>query len=218
MNDFVITQTPQFLRGFCFDLYPNTKTIKVKWQAIMLAIKNYFMDYFEYLKPSLQKRQKRRDKRLDEELIECYRIGERTKGKKGYKNKQKRNQYEHARQKESIKFMHGGGTKTFNDNLEPLMRYLRSNTGRPWNRVYSELCTKLDKTTVSGLHVFNHVFDFVSEHVWIENKKVYKLKNGHKEELTSWGSRKQFYVHPKTGLLLMAKEYTRWKYSRDGKA
>jgi len=164
------------------------------------------MNNLDYLKPSLQKRQKRRDKRLDEELIECYRLGSREKQKKGYKNKLKRNFYENAKQRESIKFMHGGGTKHFNDNLEPLIRYLRSNTGRPWDKVYSELCEKLDKTTVSGLHVFNHLFDFVSEHAWVENKKVYELKFGKKRELINRRQWKQFYVHPRTKLLCIVKE------------
>ena len=40
------------------------------------------MDNLQYLKPSLQRPQKRRDKRLDEELIECYRHGTRSKQKK----------------------------------------------------------------------------------------------------------------------------------------
>ena len=118
------------------------------------------MSNIEYLKPSLQKRRKHRDKRLDEEVIECYRRGTRSRQMKGYNNKYKRNCFEHAWQKENMKFMHGGGTKYFNDNLQPLTRYLQSNTGRPWNKVYSELCSRLDKTTVSGLHVFNHIFDF----------------------------------------------------------
>ncbi len=48
------------------------------------------MDNLQYMKPSLFKRQKRRDKRLDEEVIECYRRGSRLKQKKGYKNKLKR--------------------------------------------------------------------------------------------------------------------------------
>jgi hypothetical protein len=162
------------------------------------------MEALQYLKPSLQKRQKRRDKRLDEELIECYRRSWSIKQKGSYKNKVKKNIYEHAKQKESIKYMHGGGTKMFNDNLEPLTRYLQSNIRRPWNKVYSELCSRLDKGSVSGLHVFNHIFDFVSIHVWIENKKVFELKYGMKMEVTSRSSWKKFYVHPKTGLLLKA--------------
>ena len=88
------------------------------------------MEHLQYLKPSLWKRQKRRAKRLDEELIECYRSGMRSKQMKGYNNKYKRNQYEFALARESMKFRHGGGTKHFSDNLEPLQRYLLSHVGK----------------------------------------------------------------------------------------
>src|SRR5262245_757235 len=111
------------------------------------------MDNLQYLKPSLRKRQKRRDKRLDEELMECYRHGSRSKQRKVYKNKVKRNQWEHAPMHESMKYMHGGGTKTFNDNLEPLIRLLERRCERPWNKTFSELNKQLSKGTVSGLHV-----------------------------------------------------------------
>jgi len=162
------------------------------------------MDELLHIKPSLQKRQKRRDKRLDEELIECYRRGWRIKDKGGYKHRMKQNQYEDARKREGIKFMHKG-TRMFNDNLEPLIRYLQTNTGRPWNKVYSELCKSLGKRTVSGMHVFEHIFDFVYLHVWLEDRKVYALKWGKKIELRSGGTWKKFYVHPQTGLLKQAK-------------
>ncbi len=131
------------------------------------------MDSLQYLKPSLQRRQKRRDKRLDEEVIECYRRGTRSKQMKGYKNKMKRNNFENAHQHESIKFMHGGGTKYFNDNLEPLIRFLNSKVGKNWNKVYSELSKTLNKKTVSGLHVFNHLFDFVQLNTFTEGKEIY---------------------------------------------
>ena len=190
--------------GVIPDLTDFYKAVVPKETGLVKLFQLKIMDNVQYLKPSLQTRQKRRDKRLDEEVIECYRRGWRTKQMKGYKNKRKRNMYEHASQRESMKFMHGGGSKYFNDNLEPLVRYLESNTRRSWNKVYSELCHRLDKTTVSGVHVFNHIFDFVSEHVWIENKEVYELKFGRKALVISRGKWKSFYVHPQTGLLLMA--------------
>jgi len=166
------------------------------------------MNNLEYFKPSLCKRQKRRDKRLDEELIECYRTGMRSKEKKGYKNKMKRNGYEAARQTESIKFMHAGGTKHFNDNLEPLQRYLVSKVGKNWDKVHSELCRKLKKNTVSGLHVFNHLFDYVYVNVIVEDKTVYYLRFGKTVALRSTESWPKFYVNSKTGQLMKAKLIT----------
>ena len=167
------------------------------------------MDNLQYLKPSLQKRQKRRDKRLDEELIECYRRGNRSKQMKGYSNMIKRNNFEHAFQHESMKFKHGGGSRYFNDNLEPMLRLLERRCNRPWNKTFSELNKQLDKSTVSGLHVFKHVSDYVHENVWIENKKVYHLQFGRKRELVSSGTTKNFYVHPINGLLKKARQVSR---------
>ncbi len=164
------------------------------------------MDNLQYLKPSLQKR---RDKRLDEELIECYRHGSRLKQMKGYRNMVIRNNFEHALQHESMKFRHGGGSKYFNDNLEPLIRLLQRRCNRPWNKTFSELNKHLSKGTVSGLHVFNHIFDFVQTKVWIENKNAYYYWNGKKREIVSCGPRKEFYVHPVNGLLKKGREVSR---------
>ena len=165
------------------------------------------MDNLYYLKPSLQKRQKRRDKRLHEEVIECYRTRPWKNYKRGYKQKQKRNNYEDAPKRESITAMHGGGTKYFTDHLAPLVRFLESNVGRPWSNVYSELNKRLDRSTVSGQHVIDHLWGFVEVNVWIDNKKVYHMVAGRKTELYSFRRNKQFYVHPVTGLLLKAKKH-----------
>ena len=166
------------------------------------------MNNLEYLKPSLCKRQKRRDKRLDEELIECYRRGWHTKQKKGYKNKMKRNMYEKARLNECMKFMHAGGTRMFNDNLEPLIRFLASNVGKNWNKVHADLCKQLKKNTVSGLHVFNHLYEFVFENVDVEGKKVYYMQGGKHKELRSTEKFPKFYISTKAGQLMKARLIT----------
>jgi transposase-like protein len=168
----------------------------------------------QYLKPSLQKRQKRRDKRLDEELIECYRRGSRSKQMKGYSNMVKRNNFEHAFQREGMKFKHGGGSKFFNDNLEPMLRLLERRCDRPWNKTFSELNKQLDKSRVSGLHVFKHVSDYVHENVWIESKRIYHYQFGKKSELVSCGTTKNFYVHPTNGLLKKARQVSRDELGR----
>lgn len=163
------------------------------------------MDNLNFLKPSLQKRQKRRDKRLGEEVIECYRYSFTKPQKGGYKNKIRKNEYAYAKKQESIKFMHDRGTKYLNDNLEPLIRFLNTHQGKNWNKLYKELCIKLDKRTVSGLHVFNHLWDFVILKVKIENKKIYYLQSGRLTELVSYEKWPKFYIHPKTGQLCKAR-------------
>src|SRR6185437_7346824 len=38
-----------------------------------------------------------------------------------------------------------------NENLQPLRRYLRAQLGRPWDKVYSEICARIDRrNTVSS--------------------------------------------------------------------
>ena len=168
------------------------------------------MKNLDYLKPSLQKRQKRRDKRLGEEVIECYRGGSRVKNKNGYKNRIKKNEYAHAKKHEGIKYMHEGGTKWLNDNLEPLTRFLNTHQGKNWNKLYSELCRKLDKRTLPGIHVFNHLWDFVHTDVVIKNKKVYYLGFNGYTELIGTERWPKFYVNPVTGQLVKAKTIS-WK-------
>ncbi|OEK03992.1 hypothetical protein [Roseivirga misakiensis] len=157
------------------------------------------------LKPSLRKRQKRRDKRMHEELIECYRVGGRWQGnkRKGY-DKSHANNPDNYRKKEGIK-LRSGGTKCQTDNLQPLLRFLAKNEGKFWNKVYQQLCQRMDKNSVLGQHVFDHISDFVHTKVSIENGKILSVgKWGGQNELTSFWH-PVFYVHPKSGQLLKVK-------------
>lgn len=55
--------------------------------------------------------------------------------------------------------------KMFHDKLAPAMRWLRSQVGRPWTHVYSELCSKFDSRTVAGRHVVqDHMLRWVVRH------------------------------------------------------
>lgn len=169
------------------------------------------MKHSDTLKPSLQKRQKRRDKRMHEELIECYRGGSwGLNKKKGYQKNAKNNDFENEKKKEGIK-ARSGGWKYQRDNLKPLIRFLEKHEGKYWNKVYSQLCKKMDKKTVLGQHLFDHLFDFVEVKVSLEKGKVM----GH----TRWGTPQefvsywypQFYVHPKSGQLMRVKK--KWNSS-----
>ena len=88
--------------------------------------------------------------------------------------------------------------KEFTDVLGPLKRFLRKNVGRPWNNVYSELCRGLDRRRVTGLHIFEHVKDFVETSCHLVHGQPYSLRyfGGYP---VRW-----FYVHPDTGLLCEA--------------
>jgi hypothetical protein len=52
--------------------------------------------------------------------------------------------------------------KMFRDKLAPAHRWLVSQVGRPWSKVYSELCARFDTRTVAGRHVvYDHMLDWV---------------------------------------------------------
>jgi len=92
---------------------------------------------------------------------------------------------------------YGYGQKWFTDVLGPLERYLRSNVGRPWDKVYSEICAGLDKRKATGLHIFQHMEQFVEKNCYIgSDGKPYANPEG-------WDVR-WFYVHPRTRLLCQA--------------
>jgi hypothetical protein len=96
-------------------------------------------------------------------------------------------------------------TKHLNENLAPLKRYLGKQVGRPWNKVYSDICANLSPGNVVQQHVLEHLGDFVLQPVIGRNGEWV------------WGNRfwmrfeprpGQMYVHPRDGLL------KRWKVKR----
>jgi hypothetical protein len=90
------------------------------------------------------------------------------------------------------------GGKDLSDVLNPLKGYLRANLGRSWDKIYSELSQNLDRRSVSGQHVFQHIWDYVAKNCWIgEGKpnKVYELFRNDPVLVDG------FYIHPFTGLL-----------------
>jgi hypothetical protein len=45
--------------------------------------------------------------------------------------------------------------KEFHDKLGPALRWLGSQVGRPWDHVYSELCTMFDRRNLAATHVID---------------------------------------------------------------
>lgn len=100
--------------------------------------------------------------------------------------------------------------KEFTDVLNPLERFLRSNLGRPWDKIYSELCAGLDKRKTTGLHIFQHLTHMVTANCYFgEDRKVYSY---------GWGGTHPvigFYVHPRTGLLCEVRRQSRRERKRE---
>lgn len=165
------------------------------------------MDISKYIKPSQLNRQKRRDKRMSEELIECRRRAGGNKNKK-WREKGDKKRLAVATQKDSLPYRlsmksNNGGCTIQDDDLEPLIRYLKTNAGRKWNDVYSDLNQQLDTRSATGLHVLEHLWDFVQIHTGIN-------EHGQITHIPKWGFRRfiidkyyrWFYVHPTTGILV----------------
>ena len=47
------------------------------------------------------------------------------------------------------------------DHLNPLINFLKSNVGRPWAKVYAEICAVADARTFEGKHLREHIDGWV---------------------------------------------------------
>lgn len=98
-------------------------------------------------------------------------------------------------------------TKWLNENLKPLQRYLGRQVGRPWDRIYSEICAGLDVNHTVKQHVRDHLEDFVAIRVRIARDGRWMAATDWNTQMEPW--RQCFYVDPHDGLL---KESARlWK-------
>lgn len=105
-------------------------------------------------------------------------------------------------------------SKYLSDHLGPLRRFLRSKVGQPWNEVYSQLCQRLDPSTMAGKHVIDHVWDYVERHVEIIDGGVYrKPYRGYRRQLDAY-HRDRFYIHPETGILCAVEKVPRMQESK----
>jgi hypothetical protein len=100
-------------------------------------------------------------------------------------------------------------SKYLSDHLGPLRRFLRSHIGQSWNDVYSELCQRLDSSTMAGQHVLSHVWDYVERHVELIDGIPYSKPDWRSRRRLDSDYRDRFYVHPETGILCVAKKTAR---------
>jgi hypothetical protein len=96
-------------------------------------------------------------------------------------------------------------SKGFSDNLSPLKRWLRSQLGQPWDIIYSALCQKIETRTLAGQHFIFHLWQIVEQDaVLIDGVPYSRNKVFRSSQLGYW--QEQFYVHPETGVLCLAKK------------
>jgi hypothetical protein len=106
-------------------------------------------------------------------------------------------------------------TKSLNENLSPLRRYLESNIGRSWNKVHSEIAKNLRLSNAVQKHVLDHVEDFVATKTSMRRGEVHVVHSrfgGEPAPLSdAWTL---LYVHPKTGRLMRNRQYRQPPKSR----
>jgi hypothetical protein len=132
-------------------------------------------------------------------IVERPRHGSRARGQgKGYRKKIGRIPWEDQPHRERIKPFNY--SKTLNEHLGPLRRYLLSQVGRPWNKVFSEICAHINRRNPVQDHVRDHVADYVALHVRLINGVPYLVAGYWVDRPLSEGYH-LLYVCPRTGLL-----------------
>src|SRR6266404_9494791 len=59
--------------------------------------------------------------------------------------------------------------RELNENLNPLRRYLRTQVGRPWSKVFSEICATIDRRNTVQQHIHQHIDQFIATRVGVRN-------------------------------------------------
>ena len=90
--------------------------------------------------------------------------------------------------------------KQLNEYLNPLVRYLEKNCGRPWRKIYSDFKKKNPNGNAVTEHIYEHLFDYVELHPVFKNNEVYDHTGSYKL-YRPYG----FYVN-NAGILLQSKE------------
>jgi hypothetical protein len=162
----------------------------------------------ELIKPSRLQKQKRRDKRLHEEVIEVGRYNGGKKGKawreQGYQKFYEKNFPDSY--PTNVRIAPKGRSTYFDDKLGLLKKFLMSHVGQKWDKVFSELNAVLDNRSLQGMHIIGHIWDFVEHDVEIRDGKVVRKIEARywRRQFEDCRYQNYFFVHPETGIL------TRW--------
>lgn len=106
----------------------------------------------------------------------------------------------------------GYGYRDLNENLAPLRRYLHTQVGRPWNKVFSEICAGIDRRNTVQQHIHQHIHDFIAINVEIHDDQLLDLSDRWKFLRTYSGISQELYVDPRTGLIRRNKDYRSWRH------
>jgi hypothetical protein len=146
-------------------------------------------------------------------IVERPRVGSRSRGPaKGYRKRSQPSNWDNLPGREGIK-RRSGGTKCLNEHLGPLRRYLLAQVGRPWDRVFSEICQRVNRNSAVQDHVRDHVSDYVVTNVvWIDGELCKAEPYGVGTPLALTWYSALLYVCPQTGLLRRVRKVPRRAY------
>ena len=118
---------------------------------------------------------------------------------------------------EGIKEQHRRHRKFFNEHLGPLRKFLDANVGRPWDKIYSEICAHINRGNVVQKHILTHLFDYVVTCTVLIDGEPCRgeahYSNRYGESLRTSDRRHRWYVCPKSGLLRKSR-YVPWEPRR----
>lgn len=98
--------------------------------------------------------------------------------------------------------------KSLNENLRPLARYLERQVGRPWDKVYSEVCAVIDGRNAVQRHILEHLNQYVAVHTRVVDGYLIDLGRRLLGVGRIW---QPLYVDPRTGLLRRNPDELSWR-------
>lgn len=94
------------------------------------------------------------------------------------------------------------GDKQLSEYFAPLVRFLRTNVGRPWSKVHSEMASVLAPSSAVQKHVLDHLADFLATRTFDRDGTLWATdRHGRPHPLVARPRRDTFFVHPRTGIL-----------------
>lgn len=105
----------------------------------------------------------------------------------------------------------GYGYRNLNENLAPLRRFLRAQLGRPWSKVFSEICAAIDRRNTVQQHIHQHIRDFIAIDVENREGRLVDLADRWRFLRNDFGISQELYVDPRSGLIRMNRGYRAWR-------
>jgi hypothetical protein len=103
--------------------------------------------------------------------------------------------------------------RELNENLNPLRRYLHSQVGRPWSKVFSEICANIDRRNTVQQHIHQHINQFIATRVGLRDGRLIDFSNGRCVPLDGLHY-PELFVDPRSGLVRLTNSDLAWKQAR----